>query len=74
MADDEDVMDALTFTLLNGSDVFSIENNDRLVTLRELDFETTSSFVLGVRVVDTADPPATVRGVGLTRRVGLTRG
>ena len=53
-------MDVLTFTLLNGSDVFSIENNNMLVTLQELDYETNQSFVLSVRVADNGHPPVTV--------------
>ena len=39
---------------------FSIENNNMLVTLQELDYETNQSFVLSVRVADNGHPPATV--------------
>ena len=60
MADDEDVMDVLTFTLLNGSDVFSIESSGMLVTRQELNYEANQSFVLAVRVQDNGKPPATV--------------
>ncbi|XP_076442794.1 protocadherin-16-like [Babylonia areolata] len=63
MADDDDILDAVTFTLLNGSDVFSIENGDKLMTKQKLNYEENQSFVLAVRASDNGQPPATTDGV-----------
>ncbi|KAL8601315.1 hypothetical protein ACOMHN_054609 [Nucella lapillus] len=63
MADDEDVQDSVTFTLLNGSDVFSIEKGDKLVTQRTLNYEETQSVVIAIRASDNGRPPASTVGV-----------
>jgi hypothetical protein len=60
MASDEDVLDILTFTLLNGTDMFSIQSS-QLMTLTPLDYEKTASYVLAVKVTDSGSPPASVK-------------